>query len=165
MSALYDHAKQYDDEWTSHVKWRWNLHGNISRNGYGNAMIGRYGGCFEEDIMRLMCNRAYHVTGFGCTGESCTDPQGENGLCTVPKRLANMRRWRCVCPWCHISHKELTYLLQSFISFITNQSTPRMPRGRRLVGVNHRAPPTQNNTRISTRNINAHTSSPCLFNF
>ena len=26
------------------------LHGNISRNGYGNAIIGRYGGCFEEDI-------------------------------------------------------------------------------------------------------------------
>ena len=24
------------------------LHGNISWNGYGNAMIGRYGGCFEE---------------------------------------------------------------------------------------------------------------------
>jgi hypothetical protein len=24
------------------------LHGNISRNGYGNAIIGRYGGCFEE---------------------------------------------------------------------------------------------------------------------
>ena len=24
------------------------LHGNISRNGYGNALIGRYGGCFEE---------------------------------------------------------------------------------------------------------------------
>ena len=24
------------------------LHGNISRNGYENAMIGRYGGCFEE---------------------------------------------------------------------------------------------------------------------
>src|SRR3989337_2350623 len=23
---------------------RWKLHGNISRNGYGNAMIGRYGG-------------------------------------------------------------------------------------------------------------------------
>ena len=26
------------------------LHGNISRNGYGNAIIGRYGGCFEESI-------------------------------------------------------------------------------------------------------------------
>ena len=24
------------------------MHGNISRNGYGNAMIGRYGDCFEE---------------------------------------------------------------------------------------------------------------------
>ena len=27
---------------------RWKMHGNISRNGYGNAIIGRYGGCFEE---------------------------------------------------------------------------------------------------------------------
>ena len=26
------------------------LHGNISWNGYRNAMIGRYGGCFEEGI-------------------------------------------------------------------------------------------------------------------
>jgi hypothetical protein len=24
------------------------LHGNISQNGYGKAIIGRYGGCFEE---------------------------------------------------------------------------------------------------------------------
>ena len=47
------------------------LHGNISRNGYGNAIIGRYGGCFEEDIRRLMCDRAYHITGFGCTDEVC----------------------------------------------------------------------------------------------
>ena len=36
------------------------LHGNISRNGYGNAMIGRYGGCFEEGILWV----------YG-TGESC----------------------------------------------------------------------------------------------
>jgi hypothetical protein len=46
MLALYDHAKQYDDEHTFHKTERWKLHGNISRNGYGNAMIGRYGGCF-----------------------------------------------------------------------------------------------------------------------
>ena len=26
------------------------LHGNISQNGYGNAIIGRHGGCFEEGI-------------------------------------------------------------------------------------------------------------------
>ena len=33
------------------------MHGNISRNGYGNAIIGRYGGYFEEDIRRFMCDR------------------------------------------------------------------------------------------------------------
>ena len=47
---LHDHAKQYDNDGVCH---KWNdgkLHGNISRNGYGNAIIGRYGGCFEEDI-------------------------------------------------------------------------------------------------------------------
>ena len=70
-------------------KW-WKLHGNISQNGYGNAIIGRYGGCFEEDIIRLMCDRAYHITGFGCTGEVCTNSRGDKGQCTVPKRLAMM---------------------------------------------------------------------------
>ena len=60
------------------------LHGNISRNGSGNAIIGRYGGCFEEDIRRFMCERAYHITGFGCTGEVCTTSRGEKGQCTVP---------------------------------------------------------------------------------
>ena len=43
---LHDHAKQYDNDGACRGK----LHGNISRNGYGNAMIGRYGGCFEEGI-------------------------------------------------------------------------------------------------------------------
>ena len=32
------------------TKCRWMLHDNISQNGYGNTMKGRYGGCFEEDI-------------------------------------------------------------------------------------------------------------------
>ena len=59
---------------------RWKLHGN----GHGKAIIGRYGGCFEEDIIRLMCDGAYHITGFGCTGEVCTESRGEKGQCTVP---------------------------------------------------------------------------------
>ena len=34
-----------------HNKWNGRkLHGNISRNGYGNAIIGRYCGYFEEGI-------------------------------------------------------------------------------------------------------------------
>ena len=68
------------------------LHGNISRNGYGNAIIGRYGGCFEEDIRRFMCERAYHIMVFGCTDEVFTNSQGEKGQCTVPKRLAKAER-------------------------------------------------------------------------
>ena len=74
----------------------WKLHGNISWTGYGNAMIARYGGFFEEDIRRLMCDRPYRITGFGCTGEVCTNSQGEKGQCTVPKRLAKAVRWECV---------------------------------------------------------------------
>ena len=48
------------------------------------------GGCFEEDIRRLMCDRAYRIMGFGCTSEVCTNSRGEKGQCTVPKRLAMM---------------------------------------------------------------------------
>lgn len=59
-----------NDNKSCNVKWK--LHGNISRNSYGNAVVGRYGGCFEKDIMRLMCERANHLAGFGCTGEVCT---------------------------------------------------------------------------------------------
>ena len=63
---------------------------NISRNGYGNAMIGRYGGYFEEEYMGLCVGEQSPPTGFGCTGEVCTNSQCEKGQCTVPKRLANM---------------------------------------------------------------------------
>ena len=48
---LHDHAKQYHYDETCHNKQNGGkLHDNISRNGYGNAIIGRYGGCFEEGI-------------------------------------------------------------------------------------------------------------------
>ena len=43
--------KQDDNDGARHNKRNsGKLHGNISRNGYGNAIIGRYGGCFEEGI-------------------------------------------------------------------------------------------------------------------
>ena len=75
---------------------QWKLHDNISRNGHGEAIIGRYGGCFEEHIVGLMFDRAYHITRFGCTYEVCTDSRGEKGQCTVPKRLENCGKVR-VC--------------------------------------------------------------------
>ena len=51
---LHDHAKQYDNDGACHNKRNGGkLHGNISRIGYGNAIIGRYGGCIEEGIWRV----------------------------------------------------------------------------------------------------------------
>ena len=65
MQWQYDKSKVcHDDDEQNGGK----LHGNISQNGYGNAILGRYGGCFEEDIGRFMCDRVYRITGFGCTG-------------------------------------------------------------------------------------------------
>ena len=62
--------KQYDNDETCHNKQNGGkLHGNIYQNGYGTAIIGRYDGCFEEDIRRLMCDRACRITVCGYTGE------------------------------------------------------------------------------------------------
>ena len=97
---LHDHARQYDNHDACHDERNGGkLHGNISRNGYGNAIIGRYGGCFEEYIRRFLCDRAYRITGFGCTGEVCTNSEGEKGQCTVPKRLAMMEGKSAYNPW------------------------------------------------------------------
>ena len=73
------------------------LHGNISRNGYGNAMIGRYGGCFEEGIWWVYD-----------TGEKFA----------VLERLAMVegRKVRII-HGLNISHKELIYLLQKSRSY------------------------------------------------
>ena len=74
---LHDHAKEQDDnDGTCYNKRNdGKLHGNISRNGYRNAIIGRHGGCFEE------CK--WWVYG---TGKSCT----------VLERLAKVEGWECV---------------------------------------------------------------------
>ena len=72
------------------------LHGNIPRNGYGNAMIGRYGGCFEEGI--------WWVYG---TGESCGTREASNGGRVRVRIIHGL----------NISHKELIYLLKKSRSY------------------------------------------------
>ena len=58
---LHDHARQYDNDGTCHNKRNvGKLRGNISRNGYGNAIIGRYGGCFEEAHRRNIQAKFYN---------------------------------------------------------------------------------------------------------
>src|ERR1041385_1746697 len=39
------------------------LHGNISRKGYRNVLIGRYGSCFEEGYKVAYDDRAYRAKG------------------------------------------------------------------------------------------------------
>ena len=76
MAMVDDHAKQYDNDEACHNKRNsGNLHGIISQNGYGNAIIGRYGGCFEEGIRWV----------YG-TGESCA----------AQERLAMVEGSECV---------------------------------------------------------------------
>ena len=98
LCQLYDHVKQYDNDEACHNKQNdVKLHGNISRNGYGNAIVGRYGGCFEEGV--------WWVYG---TCESCA----------VLERLAMVegRKVRII-HGLNISHKELIYLLQKSRSY------------------------------------------------
>ena len=46
---LHDHAREYDNDGACHDKRNGGkLHGNISRNGYGNGIIGRYGGYLRK---------------------------------------------------------------------------------------------------------------------
>ena len=93
MQWQYDKSNACHDDKRNSGK----LHGNISRNGYGNAIIGRYGGCFEEGIWRVYD-----------TGERCA----------VLEMLAMVegRKVRII-HGLNISHKELIYLLQKSTSY------------------------------------------------
>src|SRR3954471_14427458 len=42
---------------------RWMLQGNVSRKGYGNSLIARYGDCFEEGYKEVYDDRAYRAKG------------------------------------------------------------------------------------------------------
>ena len=71
------------------------MHGNISRKGYGNALIDRYGGCFEERYKEVYDDRAYHAKGLDAPTRWTPTLGVRRGQCAVPKKLANMSRWRC----------------------------------------------------------------------
>src|ERR1041385_7101273 len=56
---------------------RWMMHGNISRKGYGNALIGRYGGCFREGYKGVYDDRAYHAKGLDVTAKVDANSRSE----------------------------------------------------------------------------------------
>ena len=92
----HDHARQYDNNEVCHNKRNGGkLHGNISRNGYGNAIIGRYGGCFEEGyVVGLWYRRKLHGT-----------REASNGGKVRVRVIHGL----------NISHKELMKLLQNLV--------------------------------------------------
>src|SRR3954465_10210408 len=76
----------YDNE--DQVMRRWMLHDNISRKGYGNALIGRYGGCFEEGYKDVYDDKAYHAKGLDAPAKYAPTLEVRKGQCMVPKRPA-----------------------------------------------------------------------------
>ena len=95
------------------------LHGNISRIGYGNAIIGRYGGCFEEGICWV----------YG-TGESCGTREASNGGRVRVRIIHGLKL---------VMKNSYTYCKN--LQVIKTKYYTHAPR-EGLVGVNHRAIPT-----------------------
>ena len=60
-AALRSRESMYENE--DQVMGRLMLHGNVSRKGCGNALIGRYGGYFKEIYKEVYDDRAYHAKG------------------------------------------------------------------------------------------------------
>ena len=68
---------------------------------------------------------------------------------------SNGGRVRVRNPWTHISHKELIYLLQKFIS-PRSKILLRMLLGEGLVGVNRRAIPTSTHKKGNQKSISCY---------
>ena len=101
------------------------LHGNISRNGYGNAMIGRYGGCFEENIWWLFWGRIYS----GCFEEGYIVGVWYRRKLRGTREASNGGRVRVrIIHGLNISHKELTYLCKNLL-VIKAKYYAHAPRG------------------------------------
>ena len=105
MQWQYDKSKVcHDDDKRNGEK----LHVNISQNGYGNTIIGRYGGCFEEGYMVGLMHRR-QLSG--------TRENSKGGRVRV-----------CIIHGLNISHEEFIYLLQKSTSH-QKQSITRMLLG------------------------------------
>ena len=112
---LHDHAKQYDNDGVCQNRWNGGkFYGNISQNGYGNAMIGRY-------IWWMFWGR--YMVGVWYQRKVHGIREASNG---GRKKSA---------------YKELIYLLQKSTSY-QSKVLRACSQGDRLVGKDHRSSPT-----------------------
>src|SRR4051812_9252448 len=91
---LYDQSKSCMTM-KDQVMRRWMLHGNVSQKGYGNALIGRFGGCFEKGYNEASDDKAYHAKGLDAPAKFAPTLEVRKGQYTVPKRLAKYGWWKC----------------------------------------------------------------------
>ena len=82
------------------------LPGNVSRKGYGNALIGRYGGCFEERYNEAYDDRAYHAKGLDATAKYAPTLKVRKGNARYRRGLKKYRWWKCQLSNTHISPKN-----------------------------------------------------------
>src|SRR4051812_19455789 len=73
----------------------WMLHGNISRKGYGNALIGRYGGCFEEGYKEVYDDRVYHAKGLNVPTKVDANSRNEKKEMHDTEEASKYERWKC----------------------------------------------------------------------
>ena len=72
------------------------LHDNISRNSYGNAVVGRYGGCFEEDVQAYVQeNKRKSSHGFWMYWRSMHNSQCEKRAMHSTEEASKFGWWKC----------------------------------------------------------------------
>src|SRR4051812_23424637 len=108
---------------------RWMLHGNVSRKDYGNALIGRYGGCFEEGYNEAYDDRVYRAKYLDVPAKVETNSQSEK---EAMHGTGEARKYGKVevstFEYSHWS-EELMHLLSVTLNLIRRFTKRQVPRG------------------------------------
>src|SRR3954465_12854005 len=108
---------------------RWMLHGNISRKGYGNALIGRYSGCFEEGYKEVYDDKAYHAKGLDVSAKVDANSRSEK------KEMHDTGEARKIWEGGSVNFRILTLVRRTHALIIVNSQSNRrfskrqVPRG------------------------------------
>src|SRR3954462_8221494 len=98
---------------------RWMLHGNISQKGYGNALVGRYGGCFEEGYKEVYDDRAYHAKGLDVPAKVDANSRSEK------KAMHDTGEARKICEGGSVNFRILTLVRRTHALIIGNSQSNR----------------------------------------
>ena len=72
------------------------LHGNVSQKGYGNALIGRYGGCFEERYKEVYDEKVYDAKGLDVPTKVDANSRSEKKAMHGTGEASKIwGRWKC----------------------------------------------------------------------